>query len=107
MSETVTISRDQLASRLKLSPRDMYNFDVIGLLTSVETVVREAVEEATAKERDACAKARGMTHIRWAYAENIVTIIAACATSYLISPWCFLLLMNINSAISRRGEKSA
>jgi hypothetical protein len=33
--------------------------------------------------------------IRWVYVENIVTIICACVSAYFISPWCFLLLLNI------------
>ena len=37
-----------------------------------------------------------MTHVQLVYLENIVTIICACVASYFISPWCFLLLLNIN-----------
>jgi hypothetical protein len=35
--------------------------------------------------------------VRWVYAENIVTLICACIAAYFISPWCFLILLNLNS----------
>ena len=29
--------------------------------------------------------------------ENIVTLICACLCAYFISPWCFFILLNLNS----------
>jgi hypothetical protein len=37
-----------------------------------------------------------MSHIAWAYVENVVTVVAACVMAYFLSPWCFLLLFNLN-----------
>jgi hypothetical protein len=34
--------------------------------------------------------------VKWHYAENMVTMICACVSAYFISPWCFLLLLNIS-----------
>lgn len=34
--------------------------------------------------------------VRWKVIENVVTITASCLTAYFISPWCFLLLLNLN-----------
>ena len=39
--------------------------------------------------------------VKWGYAENMVTMICACLSAYFISPWCFLLLLNINYAKSK------
>jgi hypothetical protein len=33
----------------------------------------------------------------FAMLENIVTLICACLCAYFISPWCFFLLLNLNS----------
>jgi hypothetical protein len=42
--------------------------------------------------------------IKWVYAENIATIVCACLAAYFISPWCFLLLLNLNS-IKFKGKE--
>ncbi len=44
-----------------------------------------------------------MTDIGWVVTENIVTTIAACLCAYFISPWCFLLMLNIST--TKRGMK--
>ena len=36
-----------------------------------------------------------MTDIGWVCLENIVLVIASCLCAYFISPWCFLLLLNV------------
>ena len=44
-----------------------------------------------------------MTDIAWVQLENIVTFVGACICAYFISPWCFLLLLNI-STYKRRAK---
>ena len=38
-----------------------------------------------------------MTDIGWVCLENIVLVIASCLCAYFISPWCFLLLVNLST----------
>jgi hypothetical protein len=40
----------------------------------------------------------------WVFLENIITLICACVCAYFISPWCFLLLLNLNSFKSKAKE---
>jgi hypothetical protein len=44
--------------------------------------------------------------VRWVYAENIVTLICACVSAYFISPWCFLILLNLSSIKWTAKEKN-
>lgn len=46
-----------------------------------------------------------MTAAHMAILENIVTLICACVASYFISPWCFLLLLNLNTVKAAVKEK--
>lgn len=45
------------------------------------------------------------TVFRWAMIENVATLICATAGAYYISPWCFLILLNLNSVKFRKREK--
>jgi len=35
--------------------------------------------------------------LMWGILENIATLICACVCAYFISPWCFLILLNLNT----------
>ena len=40
--------------------------------------------------------------VAWAVLENIATLICACVCAYFISPWCFLILANLNTVKTKK-----
>jgi hypothetical protein len=43
--------------------------------------------------------------VAWVVLENIVTLICACVCAYFISPWCFLLVLNLSSVKTKTKEQ--